>query len=421
MAMNTDQLPSDIVRSLFFHMNTYEQTRGSFEQVLAELKSANDREQLLQTFLQSNRETNVQWMTDQLHDAEYVDGQMKLWFQTLQTTIAENDALIKQRPDLILGNPDLRKISILQALTNKLTQMRVCPICSKNPCECKYSITRSTRVTPSASNSFSLTNAPNDEYTNWNGSVNTIDTVLTNCQSMPGWFKIQALSVWGVRSTEWRSLTSNWSISMHIRFETGDWNAGLVESSGSLTVEKVVRIYLHYDSGLFDPNNALFDDDIANSLKTTPTGVIGDRLGTFIRDATGTHITFDATRHSFLWQSETDPAIISATSKYIRKEVILAVDYKDDTKQTTLSWTDTRTNQILFSENTVHSFHDWDGSYMPVCFALNRCEMYVSSIRIDERQIQPPSFLFPDATGSTCTTSGGHLGETAGCIGHTLW
>jgi hypothetical protein len=419
--MNSDQVPSDVVRSLFFHMSTYEQTRRSFDHVLAELKSANDREQQLQAFLQSDRTANVQWMTDQLQDAEYVDGQMKMWFQTLQTTIAANDALIKQRPDLILGNPDLRKISILQALTNKITQLRVCPVCSNNPCTCQYSVTRATHVTPSAANTFSMTNAPSADYTNWNGSVNTREAVLTSCPTMPGWNKIQALSVWGVRSTEWRSLTSDWSISMRIRFETGDWYAGLVESSGSLSVEKIARIYLHYDSGLFDPNNALFDSDIVNSLNTTPTAVVGDRFGMFIRDATGTHITFDAAHHPFLWQSETEPAVTSALSKYVRKEVILAVDYKDDSKQTTLSWTDARSNQLLFSENTTQAFHDWEGSYMPVCFALNRCEMYVSSIRIDERQIQPPSFQSVDVNGSTCTPGGAHLGETAGCIGHTLF
>jgi hypothetical protein len=240
---------------------------------------------------------------------------------------------------------------------------------------------------------------------------------------MPDWFKIQALSAWGIRSTEWRSLTSDWSISMRIRFDTGDWNAGLVESSGQLLVEKTVRIYLNYDSGLFSPRTALLDTDIVNSLRDAPTGV-GKRFGAFIRDTTGTHITFDATVHPFMWQSDTDPSITSALSKYIRKEMILAVEYKDDTKETTLSWTDPSSNRTYFSEKTVQCFHDLGGSRMPICFALNRSEMYVSSIRIDERQMQqprqPPTLRFPDASGSTCTPSGAHLGETSGCIGHTL-
>lgn len=422
MAMTADQLPSDVVRSMFFHVSSYEQTRSSFEQVLTELKSAHDREQQLQTFLTSNQATNVQWMTDQLHDAEYVDAQMQLWFQKLQDTISENDRLIQQRPDLLLGNPDLRKISILQALTNKLTQLQVCPVCGRNPCVCQYTITRSKQVTPSASNARGVTSAPSDEYALWNGSVNTDDAVLTECVAVAGWYKIQALSAWGVRSTEWQgALTSNWSISLHARFETGDWNAGLVEASGALSVEKTVRIYLHYDSDRFRSDAALLDSDIVRSLKEASSGAIGSRYGMFIEDAMGTHITFDAMHHPFLWQSETDQAIVRTFSKYIRREVVLAVDYKDETKQTTLSWTDPRTNQILFSASTSMYYQDWNGSYLPVCFALSRSEMYVSAIRIDERQVQRPTFLFPDATGSTCTPSGGHLGETTGCIGHTLW
>ena len=190
MAVNSDPLPSDIVRSLYFHMSTYEQTRSSFEQVLAELKSANEREQQLQTFLQSNRETNMQWMTDQLNDAEHVDDQMQRWFQTLRNTIADNDRLIQQRPGLILGDPDVRKVSILQSLTNKLTQLRLCPVCGRNPCVCHYTITRSKQVTPSASNTHAMTSAPSDAYMHWNGQVNTIDSVLTACPTMPDWFKI---------------------------------------------------------------------------------------------------------------------------------------------------------------------------------------------------------------------------------------
>ncbi len=420
-------MPSDVVRSLYFHMSTYEQTRRSFEKVLAELHSANEREQQLQAFLRSNRATNLQWMTDQLNDAEHVDAQMQLWFQTLRTTIAENDQLIQQRPGLLLGDPEVRKIGILQALTNKLTQLRLCPACGRNPCVCQYTITRSKQVVPSASNTHAMTSAPSALYERWNGVANALESVATACPTMPSWHKIQALSAWGVRSSEWRgALTSHWSMTMRVRLETGDWHAGLVESSGTLAVEKMLRVYLQYDSERFSPDAPLLDDDIVRSLQVAAAasvGVVGSRFGTFIRDATGTHVTFDASRHPFLWQSETDPAMIGAFSKYVRKELVLTVEHNDETKQTTLSWTDPRTSQVPFSESTVQSFQDWSGDYVPVCFALNRCEMYVSGIRIDERQVQQPPTAAPpvDVGDTTCTPSGPHLGETAGCIGHTLW
>jgi hypothetical protein len=422
MAMSTDQAPSDIVRSLFFHMSTFEQTRRTFDQVVAELQSANDREQQLQTFLMSNQQTNLQWMTDQLNSAEYVDEQMRLWFQTLQTTIEQNDTLIQAHPGLILGNPDLRKVSILQALSNKLTKLRTCAVCGRNPCICQYSISRSKQITPSITNTRAMTSQPSAEYESWNGSINAIESVLTQCQSpMQLWYKIQALSAWGIISTEWRSLLGDWSFSMRIRLETGDWNAGLVESAGALSVEKMLRIYLHYDSVLFRPNTTLFDSDIVNSLKTAQAGITGNRLGIFIQDATGTHITFDSINHPFLWQSETDVTIVNALSKYVRKDVRLKVDYKDGDKRTTLSWVDANNGNVLFSEQTALYFQDWNGTYLPICFTLNKCEMYVTEIRIDERQVQQTTTLFPDASGSTCTPNGAHLGETAGCIGHTLW